>query len=277
MNKKKITKDVITEKMHDAIMTGDTLTIGAAVVELLGAIDRDHKSEYKRAQYKRILGRALVHITKDHTGKMSGLWSISTNCRLNKRCQCRMNNPELICNKCFADALLNMYSGLDSALVRNYKLLNNFIIPADLLPDLSKYKNDIFRFESFGDVASVKAVINFYNIARKYPHITFTAWTKNPDFYQTAAENGHAKPDNFILIYSEPGINPVNCETLATIQPAQIFEIYPLVNKVFRVFDPKTLRPGQTLPTINCGARNCNTCRRCYKLDTENVINELLK
>lgn len=47
------------------------------------------------------------------------------------------------------------------------------------------------------------------------------------------------------------------------------------VDKVFTVYDEKTILAENI--NINCGARCCATCRRCYSKETEKVISEKLK
>ena len=57
-----------------------------------------------------------------HTGKMSGVISISTSVALNTRCPARAKDPDSICHFCFAAAMLEQYSdlGKSSRAILNY-------------------------------------------------------------------------------------------------------------------------------------------------------------
>ena len=71
------------------------------------------------------------------------------------------------------------------------------------------------------------------------------------------------KPDNVIMVESSPKMNVVKA-------PANEY-----VDKVFTVFDENTIAEKHI--NINCGARCCATCRRCYSKETERGVNEKLK
>ena len=55
----------------------------------------------------------LIHITKEHTGKMQGMQSISTSVMQNKHCQARIKNGDTICNKCYSARMMKMYKNMD--------------------------------------------------------------------------------------------------------------------------------------------------------------------
>ena len=236
------------------------------------------------------------HFTKNHTGKMVGMQSISTTCKCNADCikriakayakleidtsdikaarkafkkyikQHALDTNICICAMCFSDSQQDMQKSMQIPLIRNYNILNNGIIRADWLPVLNCM---YFRGESFGDFASSNATINVMNIAKKNPHVNVTAWTKNLVFFGEAINNrGYEKPDNFKLIMSSPFINKV-----ATI-PKQFTGI---VNAVFTVFTEEYAVKHNI--TINCGARACLACLRCYTGFDGNIkyVNELLK
>ena len=235
-----------------------------------------------------------LHFTVNHTGKMSGMQSLSTTCKCGNLCPSRIENafkalglenatdPKKalrdyikehplatdvsICGFCFSDTLQDRQETMQIPLVRNFEILNGGIIHNDWLPVLNVL---FFRGESFGDFASVNAVINFYNLSKKNPAVNFTAWTKNLLFFHKATEAGHNKPDNFKLVFSSQFINKQ--ATIAT-------KYRYLVNAVFTVYTEEFARLHNI--TINCGARACLACLRCYKgfEDGEiKVINELLK
>jgi hypothetical protein len=75
---------------------------------------------------------------------------------------------------------------------------------------------------------------------------------------------GISKPDNMTILYSSIRVN--ECES-------DILNKYDFIDKVFTVYDPETAKGI----AINCGARDCRKCARCYARDTESLVNEILK
>ena len=212
-----------------------------------------------------------LHFTRDHSGKMSGMESLSTSCLDNKYCQNKCKNKSFICFKCFALAMLTgIYKSMQKSLSRNTRILTGGIIPEDLLPIIN---NLYFRFESFGDLNNEIQFVNYCNIARKNPQTVFALWTKNPFIIRQAIKSGMTeKPDNMIIIYSSPLLNKA-------VSLKRIQAVYPFVDKVFTVFESEKEIENQGLK-CNCGARYCLDCLRCYtKSDNDkmNVITELLK
>lgn len=239
-----------------------------------------------------------IHGTIDHHSKMLGMQSISTTCKVNHLCKGKIygaalklfgpaadhmtakeirqaakkyikENPlsqELsICLFCFSDSQQDAFD-MSAPLIINHNILNGGIINRDWLPVINAL---YFRFESFGDFASVNAVINAFNLAKYNKNVNFTAWTKNPYFFKKAIEQGHKKPKNFKLVLSSQYIN----------RPAKIPECYAdIVDAVFTVYTKEYADLHNI--TINCGARACLACLRCYtgyKKGDIKVINELLK
>lgn len=241
-----------------------------------------------------------LHLTVDHTGKMSGMVSLSTTCKCNEYCIRRirlaveaivgyeladsgetirtairkyisenpMSQDVSICAFCFSDAKQNYMTSMTAPLSRNHEILNNGIIHPDWLPTLNVL---FFRGESFGDFASVNAVINFYNLAAKNPAVHVTPWTKNLAFFGIARDKyGAVKPDNLTLVYSSQYINK-----RATVSKKHA----DLVDVVFTVYTPEYADAHNI--AINCGARSCLACLRCYLIDKQNgkpvEVAELLK
>lgn len=234
-----------------------------------------------------------LHTTTNHTGKMTGMFSWSTTCRCNNLCRDKITasfktlgiditdkksakdalkeylkeNPFAtnicICGFCFSDSQQDTFPSMTIALERNYKIFNDGIIHSDWIPALN---NLYFRGESFGDFNSVYSVINFYNLANYNPDTRITAWTKNLWFFKDAENMGYKKPENFTLIYSspfinKPGIIPESCQHL--------------VDKRFTVYTPEYAKKYGI--NINCGARACMSCLKCYKANDIFDICELLK
>ena len=230
-----------------------------------------------------ILENFGLHFTTKHNGKMSGMTSLSTTCKCNpiciKRIECAGRAAEMIkenplrtdvsiCGLCFSDRQQDYMGSMTEPLARNYKILNNGIIRDDWLPVLNVL---YFRGESFGDFASVNAVINFANLARKNPDTIFGVWTKNISFFKTAyymgkkAGIGYPIPLNVIVIQSSRYINRKD-------------EKSDRADAVFTVYT-REYAELHNIP-ITCGARACLTCLRCYKRCFDlahNGINELLK
>lgn len=195
-----------------------------------------------------------------HTGKMIGMISLSTSVLLNAFCKKRSQNKKSICSKCYSGRMTRRYKTLEKKLARNTDVLTKIIIP--VWPVLNCQK---FRFESFGDLNNVTQVINYFNLCNTKGNedVHFALWTKNPWFIAQAIKSGYEKPKNLSIIYSSPCLNII---------AEKVFDIFPFIDKVFTVFDNE-----DTVP-INCGARCCVTCGKCY--DPNNgikFINEKVK
>ena len=235
-----------------------------------------------------------LHFTTKHNGKMSGMCSLSTTCKCNDICKERikaafesagidfdgdykkslremiekdpLSTNFSICGFCFSDSQQDYMTSMIDPLSRNYEILNNGIINKEWIPVVNAL---YFRGESFGDFASVNSVVNAYNIARYNKNINMTAWSKNLTFFIKAKEAGYKKPKNFKLVFSSRFIN----------RP----EIIPekaagLVDAVFTVYTKAYSEKYGIV--INCGARACLSCLRCYtgfKSGEVKYINELLK
>ena len=159
--------------------------------------------------------------------------------------------------------MMKRYNALDVRLSDNLAILSASVLPLSVLPLIPvKY----FRFEAFGDLASVNQVINYFNIAKKNPETLCALWTKNPQFIAKAIKMGYDKPNNLQIVLSSPELNkPINKTRFA------------FVDKIFTVYDKK--HAGDVV--INCGSRSCLACGRCYRPNPVGVglqyVNELLK
>ena len=219
-------------------------------------------------------------ICKNHTGKMEGFQSLSTAMTCNEHCQSRaamdavkmeLANGETvevtpICVKCYAAAMLKRYGSLNQKLERNAALLATYELKDSDIPFINCA---FFRFEAFGDIINELHVFNLFKIAECNPHCTFTLWTKNPFIIANAIRAGYSKPSNLIIIYSSPIKNkPVSL--------AKIQKVFPFVDKVFTVWTDTDTAAAHNVK-INCGARACLKCLRCYTIGGDNEIAELLK
>lgn len=202
-----------------------------------------------------------LHITTKHTGKMKGMASLSTSCQINQRCAKNAKVKGSICEKCYAQRMFNLWKTMRPAMENNFRILTTQIIPIEDLPVLNY---SIFRIESFGDIANTIHAINYLNLIKKNPQTFFGWWTKNPDFIAKALkETGYEKPDNCNILRSSLFIN----------KPIKAY--YPFVDKVFTVYDKTTIATKGI--EINCGARSCLKCRKCYEKNDIINVNEQLK
>lgn len=204
-----------------------------------------------------------LHYCTNHTGKMNGMHSLSTSVTVNPHCIKRQANGSSICAHCFAAAMMKRYNTLNEATARNAEILTASILSFDVLPLIPvRY----FRFEAFGDIINTNQVVNYFNIAKKNPDTLCALWTKNPHIVAKAIEMGHAKPANLQIVLSSPLVN----------KPIKATK-YSFIDKIFTVYDKQT---AQAI-NINCGARSCLACGRCYRPNPNGeqiqYINEILK
>lgn len=185
------------------------------------------------------------------SGKLKGFLSLSTSPALNERCQKKAKCGKLICHFCYAISLVKMRSGLGKKLVRNTEMLTREIYPVEAWPLVNAL---YFRFEAFGDLNNTIQFNNYVNFAKRNPKTTFALWTKNPDIIALAIRFGTVIPDNMIIIYSSPLLNH---------EAQHIKKAYPFIDKVFTVYDKKTIKEKGI--EINCGGRHCLSCLKCYE------------
>ncbi len=218
---------------------------------------------YKLKKSKYAMNYSPIHVNDRMTGKMHDMCACSTSCSCNKYCMARRKLDGYICNKCYAEATVEKGrygKKLSELLETNFDLLNSTVLPIELLP---RFPNiSISRIEAFGDVASVICAINYANIAKVNPNVTFGWWTKNLNFLKQAFDAIGGKPQNIVVVQSSPIIN----------QPAVK---HPIADKVFTVYTKEYAAEHNIV--INCGARSCVECQSCYHLNDTIYINELLK
>ena len=204
----------------------------------------------------------LLHLTTKHNGKMQDLWSLSTSTLENEFCRKRAENKDSICAYCFSERMANRYQNLENCLKKNTSILTTRILTDDEIPVI---ESELFRFEAFGDLNNEIQVVNYFKIASANKKVKCALWTKNPWFIKSAMEKyGIEKPKNLNIIYSSYHVDiPANIEKLK--------KVYPFIDKVFTVYrDATDIK-------INCGARSCNRCRKCYYKTKVEYINEKIK
>ena len=210
----------------------------------------------------------VINVCINHTGKMAGMYSISTSCTLNKYCIERTKNKDSICSNCFAQSMFrnSWYKLTMRRCEENTRILTESVLPLEDLPIINAFA---FRFESFGDLNNTTQVINYFNICNINPRVTFAIWTKNPFIIANAIRDGHKKPSNLIVIYSSPLKNKA-------VSLTKIQSVFPFVDKIFTVWKTENDAKENGVK-INCGARACLKCLRCYTIGGDNEIAELLK
>lgn len=197
-----------------------------------------------------------LHFTLNHTGKMQGIHSLSTSCKGNAQCQKNAQIKGSICEHCFSFAMMKRYTNLDACMEKNAQILRAGILPADQIPTTTGV---IFRFESFGDLANWIQAANYIQIAARNPQTRFALYTKNPRFIAEAIAKGYEKPANMVIVFSSLFLN------------AQARAPYPFIDKVFTVYESEEKAPAG----INCGARNCFACQRCYRASKPGEVEQI--
>lgn len=198
-----------------------------------------------------------IKITTEMSGKMEGMWSISTSCNANPFCIARMRRGDAVCVKCYAHELMNVRKVVDACYRRNYDALNSQLIPVEDWPLLNVA---LFRIEAFGDVGSVTHARNYLRLIKRNPHVSFAWWTKNPNLIEQAMKL--------------EGFRPVNCQFVLSSLNVNVlgdFSRWSWAQKDFTVFDKAHAED------INCGALHCLSCQKCYHDNGIRHMRELLK
>lgn len=203
-----------------------------------------------------------VHYTLKHCGKMSGMQSLSTSCLCNKNCLNRVENSNLVCSHCYAQRQMKMYKNLEKCLKKNTEILTANLLTDEEIPLINAA---FFRFESFGDLNNEVQIVNYFRICKRNKHVKFALWTKNPWIIAEAINNGESKPRNLQIVYSSPYLN--KCDNK--------LNKYPFIDKIFTVYTKEYIKANNI--KINCGAKSCLSCHKCYIKSKEIYINEKCK
>lgn len=202
-----------------------------------------------------------LHFTINHTGKMKGMSSLSTSVLCNPYCQTYSKDKDKICSRCYAKTQMRCYTSMQKCMEKNTEILTSEVIPMEKLPLINR---TYFRFEAFGDLNNTMQVINYFNICKKNKKVNFALWTKNPALVEAVLESGMKKPKNLQIVLSSHYMNI----------PADV-EKWNFVDKVFTVYDKDYIKEHDI--EINCGARSCLACNKCYRKSKEKYINEKVK
>lgn len=221
----------------------------------------------KKERFKTIYSKkedlAGVHYCTDHTGKMQGIPSVSTSCLASRICASRRNIEGSICKECFSFAMMTgIYRSGNMANVyaENYRILTSGILDDSAIP---LFGTVLGRIESFGDINNWIQAANYIKIIRRNPMTRFGWWTKNPQFIQEAIDRGYRLPPNVSIVQSSMMKNRQDDVT------------YPFVSKLFTCYDKDYLKQHPEVD-INCGARSCMLCQRCYLKNKRGIKVEII-
>ena len=203
-----------------------------------------------------------VHYTTEHTGKMKRVFSVSTDINSNPFCQARQMMIGCICHSCYAERMLDDTKGVfrtaNKAFKQNGEILCSRLLDDSEIPTIDAKRHPIFRFQAFADIRNVTEVLNYLKMARKNPKVRFALWTKNIGIVAQALKIV-PKPKNVQIVLSSLKVNE---------DDTFLVERFPFVDKVFTVYDDAHIAQGVD---INCGARSCFGCQRCYKPNPKGV------
>lgn len=167
-----------------------------------------------------------------------------------------------ICAYCFANR-----SHWDAAVAgaRNLSVLSAAVLDISDLPIFGNVR--MVRFEWGGDVQNVTQARNYIRIAKANPGVVFAWWSKNLTIINRAIKL-EGRPENVVFIQSSFYTDKID-------KPR-----YDWVDKVFTVWTSEETASAAGV-AINCGARHCVSCSRCYKLrkpgDPVEYVHELVR
>jgi len=200
-------------------------------------------------------------------GKMEKIRSISTNTLTNDFCK-KMHatkNTLIICGHCYSYESLEMarFPNQVKALQRNSDILGKKELSEKEIYQNYMFNDNIFRLQSHGDLINELHLKNLMAIVTANKWTTFALWTKRKNVIKEYFDK-HEKPDNLILVYSNPLINKV-IDSRSKYKPVYF-------DKVFNNVDKDYMKEKQ-----NCTGQKCITCRRCYIKSNDNTIIEAVK
>lgn len=201
-------------------------------------------------------------ITDKMTGKMEGMWSLNTSPSTNPFCQKMQDVSTNICYNCYSQDSETRWKNAKAAWAHNGAVLSSRLLKDPEVLDLSTHKSapDIFRFQAHGDLINAKHYKNLIKIAEANPKVMFALFTKH---LAVVNKVGVYNLRNLIHIYSTPQLNRHK-----PIKPKGFDKVFSVYTRVYT-----SVRKIK----INCGAKECITCRQCYTKAGPTFINELIK
>lgn len=206
-------------------------------------------------QYKNIF-------TTNHTGKMKGMVSISTTSLLNSFCQKMQCTKGVICEHCYTNKGFLKTVVNSGKLKGNYNLLTSQKVDWLKVQGIQELSNVKYvRIEAFGELENEIQFRNYLRLANSFKEQNFTIWTKRKDLLENIS---FRKPKNLTIILSSIKIN----------EPEILTEkLKKKVDKIFTVFS----KEEENNVEINCGTKDCISCKLCYTKNKVVYINEQLK
>tara|TARA_Y100000310_G_C20541906_1_gene743710 strand:- start:445 stop:1035 length:591 start_codon:yes stop_codon:yes gene_type:complete len=187
------------------------------------------------------------------SGKLTSIDALNTSPLDNEFCIKMHKNTSVICHQCYSIRMLETYRKS----CRKVWDDNGSELSKALLTNYPKIKTELFRINSHGELINLTHARNMLNLARANPLSIIAIYTKRPSLIQQAIQLD-GLPTNVSLVYSVAKFN----------QTAPLPEYFHHVFSVFK-------QESKAHP-INCGARDCNSCRECYTGKTVNIY-ELVK
>ena len=191
------------------------------------------------------------------SGKLIDIPAINTNTLSNEYCV-KMKESDSICKYCYSHNMLETFrKNCVPAFQHNSEMLSE----AELIPAmLPRVNSAYFRFNGHGELINETHLINIMAICEKNPHTSFALWTKRKNIVNGLLRK-RSKPDNLILVYSNPKIDCVMTEP-----PRHFDKVFNNVSKpVYKSIE-------------NCTGQKCIECLACYRKDSGiNVIVEKVK
>jgi len=203
--------------------------------------------------------RNLIHQSK-MSGKLDEMFAINTNTLTNEFClkQHKAKGDKHICIKCYSfKSLLEYRQNCVEPFQRNSDLLSSRILThEEIMAFKPKGKLGIYRFDGHGELINNIHLKNCMMIAEYHPEFVFALWSKRKDLVQNYVFSS-GKPDNMVLIYSNPVIDRV-------------------MSKPPKYFDKVFNNVSGEHPLENCTGQKCKDCKLCYVSD-ETIIVEKVK
>jgi hypothetical protein len=203
-----------------------------------------------------------ICVSNNLSGKMARISAISLNPLTNDFCNTVANVNHTTCSVCYARRYASTFrKNVIPPYTQNSKILSTREVTRDDFKKNAFKAGQYVRFLAYGELINEMTFKNFCTIARLFPDIKATMWTKRLDIVTPLLD---LVPENLRLIYSTVPINPT-ADLAARIPDG--------FNGVFNVYTVDYIQNHDI--SINC-IGSCATCLNCYTQDNL-VVNELLK
>jgi len=188
------------------------------------------------------------------TGKLYGIPTVNTNPLTNNYCKSQAENKDSICSSCYSIRMLKTFrQNCVPKFELNTELLSSRLLENHELPPPPGL---VARFNGHGELKNSVHFRNILKMARLYPKVTFTLWSKRKRLIQRILKESR-KPKNLILVYS----NSIT-DTVMDYVPTGFDKVFNVVR--------------QDRDDVNCH-KKCIECLMCYdvKNKTEQIIERI--